>query len=784
MLKHNIRISWRNIIKLKEFSLINIFGLAIGLSCVILSALWVVHEQSYESFFSQPENIYVVSTRYAYDKNDKGSYFSPYALSKNIAQTFPEVKAYTRFETFSQFSNCMLRRSDDTEKNFYEQNFCLCDTSFFTIFDFAFKYGQIENAFKNIYSLVLSGDAAKKYFGDENPLGKTLIFNNDKEYTVSGVVDIPKNTQIYFDVLAVNYTLRDAGYLEGWDSNGPGFVKLNENSDISSLNLKMGSFIKDTNAPLREGTVAELFPIQKIHTRYGLQVLMYIISSVAFLILIIAILNYVSLSTALFSKRAKQVAMSKISGASKSNLSAQFLIESILIAFIALLLAFGLVYSILPVFNSITDSQLKLFNNAQWPNSWLFFFLIACLVGFISGIIPSVLLAIKKPLTLLKNQKNTISSRQIGRKTMVVVQFAISILLIASTLFIYKQRLFLGSQPLGFEDAYILKIPINEKLLENFTGFSDELKRNANIINVTAASTIPAGIGNHSPLKWGLGDENMEPNTKFAIVMPNFVNTFDMKMVLGKSFSFSDVSSQNGYIINQTMANRMEDPNPIGRRVNFWGRDGEIIGVVNDFQNNWITREVKPMVLSAYPGSQHFIKFIFIKINGSEISKTLEYIGEVQQQFSANYPFEYSFIDTEIDSYLKDEGRFNSIFLFFSIIAIFLASMGLFGLTLFSSEKRTKEIGVRKVNGARIFEIFNLLLNELVACIIAAFVLTCPLVYLLLKQWLLNFSYKTTLSWWVFAIAGFTVLIIALLTVSWQTYRAARRNPVEALRYE
>ena len=781
---YSFLLAFRNIKKFWQFSFINIIGLTIGISCVILITLWRTHENSFENFFSNPENIFLVSTRMASDPLDKGSYYTPYSLSKMLAENFPEIISYTRQENYSFFSTCNLSSTTDNDKRFYEQNFCLGDTSFFNIFDFPFKYGNAKTAFQDKNSLVLSEETAKKFFGDINPVGKSLIFNNIKELTVTGVVRVPENTQLKFDAMAVNNTIRDPNYLNGWDSNGPSFVRVNKNTNISELNNKLSTFLDGHKTPLVDDVVVGLYPLTKMHTRYGLKMLIFILSSISILILVISILNYITLSTALFSKRSKQVGISKITGALKSSISFQYIIESVLLSFMATILSIGIVELILPFFNTINESSITLGSFGGLSKGIIALCILSIIVGVISGLYPSIILALKKPLNLLRETGNSRAKWFFGRRIMVVFQFAISIFLITATIFIYKQQTFLENNPLGFNDNYMLKMPINEKILSNYTSFYNELKRNPNIVNVTAASTVPAGIDNHSGLRWGAGDENFNRNTKFAIVMPDYVKTFEMKMLEGEPFSFSDAASVYGYIINKAAADKMGFADPVGKTVNFWGRDGTVIGVVNNFQNNFRTREVRPLVLSANPDNSFFIKFIFVKINPADISNTISYIEGVSKQVAPDYPFEYNFVDQEINSFLDDGARFSKIILFFAVLAILLAALGLFGLTLFTVEKRTKEVGIRKVNGAKTTEVMGLLNKELVVWVTLAFIIAAPLTWRFMKMWLENFSYKTPLSWWVFLLAGIITMGLALLTVSFQSWKAATRNPVEALRYE
>lgn len=785
MLKNYLKIALRNIAKYKLFSAINVFGLTIGIACTIIIFLWVKHQTSYNSFFSKKNQIYVLVTK-THASEESNSY-TPYALSKRLAETYPEIINYTRHENNSFFQTNVLKYiSEDgsNEKLFYEKEFYLGDTSFFKIFDFPFIFGNPETALNDEYSLVLTDKTAKKYFGDENPIEKNLILNNETEYTVTGVVQNPGNSSFYFDVLAVNTSVRDRNYLDGWDSNGPSFIEVSMNVSINELREKAANFLETIDCPLKEGVLVDFVPITEFHLYYGLKYLVIIIASVVILILIIACLNYINLSVALFNQRAKEVALKKIAGSFKAPVILQMLIESVIITIIAVNFAVVVVNMFLPFFNKIAESNISLSDLGSNLQIISYLFVFALVIGIISGLYPAILLSLYKPINVLKPANPTGEKVSFSRKSMIILQFVISILLVTSTLIIFKQRKLLSSKPLGFDKEYIVEIPINKQLLNHFENFRNDILKNPDIINATAASTMPLGIGNHSGVRYGNGADDIETNTKFAIIMPGYINTFGMDMVQGEAFQFDKPTSLKGYIINESAVKRYGLTDPVGKNLQFWGRDGHVIGVVKDFENNFLKGKLKPLILSANPDNWFFIKYIFVKISPVNVQKSIKFLEKTSRAFAPDFPFEYKFVDKEIAGYLKDEIRFNKIIFIFSIIALLIACFGLFGMTLFSTERRTKEIGIRKTNGARTIEIMAMLSKDYTKWVIIAYVIACPLVYFLMKQWLQIFAYKTNLSWWVFALAGLITLVISLLTVSWQSWRAASRNPVEALRYE
>jgi putative ABC transport system permease protein len=785
MISSYLKIALRNIIKYRLFSIINVFGLTVGIASAITIYLWVKHEKSYDNFFSKKEQIFLLLT-----KNSESAYgnnYTPYALSKRLAETYPEIINYTRHENNSLFQSIMVKYINgdgEIEKFFYENRFFLGDTSFFDIFDFPFVFGQAENALQSENSLVITKETAHKYFGDKNPIGEKLLLNNKTEYAVTGVINIPSNSNFYFDFLAVNTSIRDRDYLNGWDSNGPSYILVEEHASIDKLREKVSVFLDTVEEINSEDIVVDFIHIHDAHLYYGLEYIVIIIQTIGILILLIAILNYINLSVALFAQRAKEVALKKVSGSNKTSIIIQLLIESVIITTIAINFSIIIIKVILPYFSHITDRSIHLSDIGSGFEIAFFIILFALSVGIISGLYPAITLASYKTVKIIKSSKNSGSKVSFSRKLIVMFQFLVSISLIASTLIIYKQRHLLNNRPLGFNKDYVIKIPINTQLLKHFESFRNELLKNPDILNTTAASTVPSGIGNHSGVRWGSGPEDFDSNVKFAIVMPGYINTFNMELVRGQVFNFDRTNSLKGYILNESAAKMTGFNDPVNRSVNFWGRDGVVIGVIKDFENNFLGQQLMPLILSANPDNWFFLKFVFIKISSQNIQESINYLNKVSKKFAPDFPFEYEFVDDVIDEYLEDHKRFNNIFIIFSIIAILIASFGLFGMTLFSAERRTKEIGVRKANGAKTMEIMFMLLKDFTIWVVIAFIIACPLVYLFMKMWLQIFGYRTSLSWWIFALAGVIVFLIALLTVSWQSYRAASKNPVEALRYE
>ncbi|MCF8358103.1 MAG: ABC transporter permease [Prolixibacteraceae bacterium] len=769
------------------FTFINIGGLAFGITCALFIVLHVNKEKSYNSAIPDHERIFYLVQKSP--DSPLGNTTISYALPALIAENFSEVENFARTENFSLFSNCIvsMQQTENTSPLiFNENNFCLADSNLFKIIQYTFVEGSAENALTDPGAIVLSTETARKYFGNEPALGKVLTLNNEHNFTVTGVVEIPDYVTFSFSMVAPISTLRSESYLQGWDSNGQPFFKLFPNVNVKNFNQRLENFyaeLKPENIRNPELLTLSFLPVTERRLYYNKNPL-YLLIFAGFVILIVSILNYVNMSTSLVKPRTSEIAIKKISGASKKSIGFQFIIETAFIGFIALLLSVLFVYIGLPVFRSFIGSNLKPFllnHIGLFISCSLMLWII---VTLLAGFYPAAILSGVRPLTLFNKSKNNTLGIT-GKNILITTQFVISILLVIITLMTNRQYRFMENIPLGLNNETVMQIPLTNEMKSKLNELKNELKQIPSVKSSSAASAMPVGVPNNSGVKWT--DDNGATHNEsvgFIIVSDGYTQTFEMQMARGNEFVNERSEELKGLIINEAAAQQLGYDNPIGKQVSFWGKQNTIIGVVKDFQNNYIFNKVKPMVLSAHPENQGFTKFLFVNLLPVNVNQSIKLVEKAVKQVSPDSPFEYSFTSAEVQSYINEIKQIDQTFRFASVVSIILAIIGLIALTYQALQARVKEIGIRKVNGAKNIEIIQMLNTHFLKNIIIAYIIACPLGWYIVAAMLKGIGNKTGISWLVFVIAGFAVGSIALLTVSWQSWRAATRNPVEALRYE
>lgn len=773
--------------KNKGFTVLNISGLAVGFACAILVFTHAFKELSYNSKIPDKERIFYLVQKSP--DSPLGNTTISYALPPMLAAHFPEIEYFARTENFSSFSNCIVSCQPSGNKeilSFNEPEFYLADNDLFRIVQFPFVEGNASNALKEPNSIVLSKETAKKYFGDQPALGKTLILNSDHVFNVTGVVDIPPYVTFNFSMLAPITTLRSKSELDGWNSNGQPLFKLNKSVDYKAFNAKIAHFYSEI-APEQirnpEQLTLNVLSITERRLYYNKNPL-YLLIFISLVVLIISIMNYINMSTSMVQKRTSEIALKKISGASVNLIRRQFMLETALICFVAVLLGVVLTFAGTPIIQKLIGSDVLPFlkdNIVLFVSGSVILWLT---VTLFSGFYPSFILSGIRPLSLFHKGRKITSGVQ-SKNLVITLQFSISILLIIITLMVGRQYRFMKDLPLGFDNELVMQIPFNNKLKHNFQNLKDELKQMSSVRDVCAASSMPAGVPNNSGVVW-TDDKNQQHDESFGfvIVSEGFTQTFQMKMALGEEFTRERQEELKGVIINESAAKQFGYENPVGKSVNFWGKQSTIIGVVKDFQNNYLFNRVRPMILSAHPDNQGFTKYLFVSIRPGDISGTISEIKKTIQKFSPEFPFEYSFTNVELDSYINEIKQINSAFNFGSFISLLLSVFGLVALAYHTIQSRIKEVGIRKVNGARRSEIVLMLNSTFLRLVIIAFVIASPVAWLIVSRLLQGIENRTTISWLVFALGGMMTFGIALLTVSWQSWKAATRNPVEALRYE
>ena len=798
MLKNYFKIAFRNIGKNKAYSTINISGLAIGMACFIFIALYIQYELSYDKFHKNGDQIYRIilnpgNTAY---QGKAGFNVTPAPLVPVLKTECPEIIHASR--VYKGFPDPLVQSG---ENSFIEKKFFYVDPDFLLIFSFPLISGNPKTALSKPYSVLITQEIAHKYFGNSNPVGKSLTIDEKDQYLVTGVIkDVPQNAHFTFDFLCsfnTLYSLRNN--MDKWNNNNyQAYVQLLPGTFLADLETKFDIISKKYNGE-KSGYIYRLEHLYQIHL-YGdrnfeieknsdIQFL-YLFGAIGFFILLIACFNYVNISTAQSVKRTKEVGLRKVVGASRNQLIRQFLVESLIISLLGFCLAILLVELFLPEFNSFmnTNIQFSLFTDTK-----MFFVLFGILlfIGCLAGSYPAFFASAFQPAYILKSGiKSSFGSIRL-RNVLVIVQFIICAILIISTITVYNQLQFIKNKDLGFKKDHIVNVHLtyNDKnMRKNFNQFINELRLNPQVLNVSASECLPYEIRNSTVTDW----DGKAKDDNFSVyrnrVDNNFLDLYGIPLINGDKSSWDRFGSKIVFIINKTAQQALGWKNPVGKRFgcSFTSKENGIIaGVVEDFHYYPLNYTIKPLVLELIDTKKENLPFQYlsIKIHSGDVPGTISFIEKKWKLFSS-YPFEFQFIDTQVDAMYKTEQRLGQLFNFFAVLAIFIGCLGLYGLITFSIEQKVKEIGVRKVLGASVSQIVYMLSKEIIICIVIANMVALPISWHWMNKWLQDFAYRIEISWWMFALAGGTALVIALVTVSFQAIKAATANPVDSLRYE
>ncbi len=795
MFKNYLKTTIRNIIKHKGYSLINIVGLTLGLALFILIASYVQFEFSFDKFHKNYDRIYRVEV----DFDGKGQLlaFSHVPLGPVLVKEYPEFLQNVRI--LNMGPNQLLSYNEDIK--FYEGRGWWAENTFFDIFSYRLIHGDPKTALIEPFSIVLSQDLAEKYFPGENPLGKIIRFNNNYDCTVTGIIEnCPENSHIQYNYL-ISYssykTIVNSDYFNEWHRIANfNYVILSEQASLSEINEKIRDVIRKN---FREDVPSHVYlkPLSQFHfhsnilgdvgPRGDLNKIT-IFSAIGLFILLIACINFMNLSTARSAQRAKEVGLRKVVGASRFNLIRQFLGESLLFSFTALLLSFILAALLLPEFNSIIQRAMPV---SMLANGLMIIGMVAItlFVGLLAGSYPALILSNFQPVNILKTSHRSSKRHTFIRKTLVVFQFVISICLIVGTLIIYQQMNFMKNKKLGYTKENILVTEFRQmdaKTIKKYETMKNELLKYPNISNISISRHIPSFNGSSFiVLDWKGSQADDKAYINLNYVDNNYLETYGISLSAGRNFFENETGDSTiSCIINETAAKRFGWEMPIGKRL---GGNIYVVGIVRDFHFASLRDEIQPMLL--YPlrepisGSRARNQFS-IKISPQNIDETLKLI---RAKYEALFPqdiFEYRFYDEDIDRMYRSEKRTAKTITYFSVLAIFIACLGLFGLASFTAEQRTKEIGIRKVIGATVPNIITLLAKEFTRWVLVANIIAWPIAYYAMNKWLQEFAYRTNIGIWIFVVSAVMTLIIALFTVSYQAIRAALTNPVDSLKYE
>jgi putative ABC transport system permease protein len=783
LLWNYVKVALRKIRRHKGYSFINIFGLAIGMACCFLVFLWVQDEMSFDRFHSNAQEIY----RVLLNPQDTDIYhpYGPGPLGPALMADYPEIINFTR--TFGEANGPLKYRNQ-----VFTGKVRGVSPSFFEIFTFPFVKGDSKNCLSEPRSIVLTEKMAAKLFKGEDPIGKTLGFEwwgTWHDLIVTGVIkDVSSNTHIQFDyLLPFEFVTWSGMTIEDWDIGAyKTYVLLPKNSNFKEVSEKIAGTIKK-HFPESPNTI-HLEPLIRIHlhnfTGGGPITYVYIFSIIGALILSIACINFMNLSTARSMERSREVGMRKVVGSTRAQLVKQFLGESVLLSFISFILALILVQSLLPSVNNIVGKQLTL----SYPGSPLFIFLgIAFLTGIISGSYPAVFLSSFRPVTVLKGHVRSGSQNIRLRKLLVIGQFVVSIALITGTIIIYQQLVYVRNTDMGINKEHVINMELRGSLRNQYGIIKSELLRNSDILAVSATNGSFSKRFGTDKIGWEGKPEDKRIFMSIHSVDFDYQKIFDIKMAQGRYFSReypTDVS--DGIIVNETAAKIMGMESPVGQRISCWipydpQRSGTIIGVAKDFHFRSLHEKIDPLVLVIAPG---WFTDVYIRIKPENVPETLGFLEKTLTEFAPDFPFECSFLDEDIDNLYKTEQRIGNLVRYGTFLAIFIACLGLFGLASFTAEKRTKEIGIRKVLGASVSGIALLLTKEFTKWVILANLIAWPIAYYVMSRWLQNFAYHVKIGIGTFLLAAVLVLVTALITISFQAVKTASSNPVESLRYE
>lgn len=783
MLKNYIKIAFRNILRNKLYSFLNIAGLAIGMAACVLILLWVSNELSYNSFNKNLDRIFLVAQTQHYQTiGDFTVEPTPMPLAQTLKLDYPEIRYATRYEYF--FGKSLLTRGQTS----FNERLNFADSSFFRIFTFHFIEGDPATALADPNSIVLTESTAKKLFGDEDPLGKELRLNEKVNVKVTGIIeDVPDNSDLQFDGLVPTYLLKAYGFgdaFESWNSNMiTTYVLLRSAKEAHKLTQEISGLMKKVGNDPTAGKLF-LFPFKDYHlhnlTEKGGKIEDVILFSiVALFILIIACINFMNLATARSARRATEVGIKKVVGATRLQIARQFFGESVLVTLISLVIALFLVEIFVPSFNEITGKSLSLFQMNL--ASIVSILLVTVVTGLLAGIYPSVFLSSLKPVSMLKKAGSDIPGRFSLRRILVVIQFAISIALIIGTSIVYMQMKYIQNKNLGMTLDNVVYFQPSDVLSKETARLEEQLKENANVLGVTSVSNLPISIyENGGGWSW----EGMPANQN-ALVSDErcdygYLKTFGVSLKEGRFFSREHPADDtSSVVINESFAKLIGKKSPVGMELSY-GRPYRVIGVVRDFNFVNLHSRIGPLAVFYSPQST----LMCVRVNGTDLPETLDFIDRRCKSVDPGFVFNYHFVNKTFERMYASEQRLGKIIGAFSLLAVIIASFGLFGLASFAAEARTKEVGIRRVLGASVPGVILLLSRELIALVLVGNIIAWPVAYYFMQKWLQTFAYRIDMNLLLFILAAVVALIIAAITTGYQAVKAATTNPVESLRYE
>lgn len=784
MLKDYNKVAFRNIQKSKGISFINLAGLAVGMTCTILIMLWVFDELSFDRFHKHSEHIYRVNLKDKRNMPVVYHSFTPNPVGRYLKNTFPEVVAATKI----MYDHFMVSYGD---KSFNESQVIFTDPSFFEVFTFPVVRGDIKKLKDFTDGVVISKRMAQKYFGSEDPYGKTITLDTRKDVWVAAVIEVPSNSDFRFDLILPFsvVTLFDANMLKEWEANWQAlnyqtFIRVHPHCNIDRFGKMIAGTLKK-HVPERDMELV-LQPLSRIHLynpdgSKGDMKYIYIFLVIAGFILIIACINFMGLATARAEKRVNEVGLRKAIGARRHELFTQFFYESILLIIFAFLLSVILVEICLPFFNSLVEKQMSL--NVSDNGLLAGLALILVFTSILCGTYPSVFLSSFTAANLLKGRSGLSAGKPILRKGIVVVQFSISVFLLVCTFVIYSQLRYILNKDIGINKEHLIYLLMEGESKHRFETVKTELNKHPGILSSAACYPLPADIRFWAGyLDWQGNTEKRKVYFVYSFMDYDCIKTLGMTMKEGRAFSKALDSQTNRFIVNEEAASQMGVDSPVGKELNFWGRKGQIIGVVKNFHFHHMSSRIAPLVLVA--GKEWKKRYLMVRVRPGSLESAIDYFRAVWTRVNPGFSFEYGFLEDNFRNIYRSETRLSTIFKYFSMLAILISCLGLFGLATFVAERRAKEVGIRKVLGSSVKGIVLLLTRDFLKLVCYAILIAWPIALFVMKTWLQEFAYHVKMDIWIFIASGFLALVIATLTVGYQAVKSAFANPVDTLKYE
>lgn len=810
MIKSYLKIGWRSLVRQKMYSVIKIGGFALGVAACLLIALFIKDELSYDRHYSP--QIYRVLGVITDEGDVKKGLAFPAPMAAALKEDFAEVKEAGRYNGSELFgAGSSEVRPDGTVENAYDEGFVYFDQALLNMLELPFIYGSPKTALSQPGAIVITKRKADKYFPNLDPVGKLLIVNNhaDKPYTIGGVIEDFKSTShIQFDFLIGTEGLEFwNGEQKNWGaSNYATYIEVQKGIDVVALEAKISKGIIDkylVPSMLKDGMPQaeidkifkeknahlELQPLQKVHLYsngiddslvHGDIRIVWLFGGIALFVLLIAVINFVNLSTAKSANRAKEIGLRKAVGSMRSNIVSQFLYESVLFSLISFIIGIALASMLLPYFNFISGKSISM----PWITFWFVpsIVALAVMVGLLAGIYPSLYLSAFKPIQVLKGNLTRGAKSSPLRSTLVVFQFTTSIILIIGTVVIYRQMNFILNTKVGYDKEQVLLLQGTDTLGTQVVSFADELRALPQVVAVSTADYLPVrGSKRNGNSFWNEGREDIDPgvNSQFWRIDPYYLNTLGIKLAEGRNFNRELVSDSSAIVINKKMAGKLGG-NVLGKRIYNYAGLWTVVGIVEDFHFESLREDIQP--LGMVLGRETSV--LAVKLQPGSMSESIALLSQVWKKFAPHQPIRYSFLDQRYAAMYADVQRMGQIFTSFAILAIVVSCLGLFALSAFMIEQRTKEIGIRLVMGASLKNIFNLLTFDFIKLVVVSIVIAIPLAWYAMQQWLQDFAYRVDITWQVFAVAGLVAVLIAMLTISYQSVRAGLVNPVKSLRSE